>query len=57
MLDRYLVEFVMPVVREVVKRLLQVVLLEVFLHQRQWYHVVSTLLHLLTIHDHLDDST
>ena len=57
MLDRYLVEFVLLVAREVVKRLLQVVLMEVYIHQLQWYPVVSTLLLLLTIHDHFDDST
>jgi hypothetical protein len=56
-LDRYLVEFALLVVREVVKRLLQVVILEVSLHRLQWYLVVLTLLHPSTIHDHLDDST
>ena len=57
MLDRYLVEVALLVVREVVKRLLQVVPMEVSLHQLQWYLVVLTWLHLSTIHDHLDDST
>ena len=57
MLDHYLVEVVLLVVREVVKRLLQEVLLEVYLRPLQWYHVVLTLLHLLTMPGHIVDST
>ena len=56
MLDRYLVEFALMVVLEVVKRLLQVVRVEAYLHRRRWYPVVLTLLHLLTIPDHIEGS-
>ena len=56
MLDHYMVEVVLAVVREVLKRLLPKVLLEVYIRPLQWCLVVLAMVHLLSMPGHPDDS-